>query len=50
MCLFSLLAVVLASPALATNWPLVPLDSVHPLGNNWGNYQATLPPPTSTTA
>jgi hypothetical protein len=33
------LAVVLASPALATNWPLVPLDSVHPLGNNWGNYQ-----------
>ena len=33
------LAVVLVSPALATNWPLVPLDSVHPLGNNWGNYQ-----------
>jgi hypothetical protein len=36
---FSALVVVLASPALAANWPLVPLDSVHPLGNNWGNYQ-----------
>ncbi|HTW92184.1 MAG TPA: T9SS type A sorting domain-containing protein [bacterium] len=36
---FASLAVVLACPALATNWPLVPLDSVHPLGNNWGNYQ-----------
>ena len=34
-----LAAVLAASPALATNWPLVPLDSVHPLGNNWGNYQ-----------
>jgi hypothetical protein len=33
------LAVALASSALAANWPLVPLDSVHPLGNNWGNYQ-----------
>jgi hypothetical protein len=38
VCVF--LAVVLAaSPALATDWPIVPLDSVHPLGNNWGNYQ-----------
>ena len=37
--IFALLTVALASPALATNWPLVPLDSVHPLGNNWGNYQ-----------
>jgi hypothetical protein len=36
---FAFFAVVPASPALATNWPLVPLDSVHPLGNNWGNYQ-----------
>ena len=36
---FALLAAVLASPALAASWPLVPLDSVHPLGNNWGNYQ-----------
>ncbi len=36
----ALLAVVLvASPALATTWPIPPLDSVHPLGNNWGNYQ-----------
>lgn len=24
---------------LATGWPLPPSDSVHPLGNNWGNYQ-----------
>jgi hypothetical protein len=37
---FAFLAVALvASPAVAENWPLVPLDSVHPLGNNWGNYQ-----------
>jgi len=36
---FTLFAAVLACPALAANWPLVPLDSVHPLGNNWGNYQ-----------
>jgi len=34
-----LAAVLAASPALATNWPIVPLDSVHPLGNNWGNFQ-----------
>ena len=32
-------AALVAPPALATSWPLVPLDSVHPLGNNWGNYQ-----------
>ena len=31
--------VVLSSPVSAASWPLVPLDSVHPLGNNWGNYQ-----------
>ena len=36
---FSSLAVVLACPARAAIWPIVPLDSVHPLGNNWGNYQ-----------
>ena len=41
----SFLAVVLACPALAANWPLVPLDSVHPLGNNWGNYQDYSTPP-----
>jgi hypothetical protein len=35
----ALLVVALACPALATDWPIVPLDSVHPLGNNWGNYQ-----------
>lgn len=34
-----LAAVLVTSPALATNWPIPPLDSVHPLGNNWGNYQ-----------
>jgi hypothetical protein len=39
MYLFAFLAAGLVTPALATNWPLVPLDSVHPLGNNWGNYQ-----------
>jgi len=33
------LAVALACPARAAIWPVVPLDSVHPLGNNWGNYQ-----------
>jgi len=33
------LATLFVSAALATNWPLVPLDSVHPLGNNWGNFQ-----------
>jgi len=25
--------------ALATNWPIPPVTSVHPLGNNWGNFQ-----------
>jgi len=28
-----------ASSALATGWPLVPIDEVHPLGNSWGEYQ-----------
>jgi len=41
--ILSLLAVaavaLFTSPARATHWPVVPLDSVHPLGNNWGNYQ-----------
>lgn len=23
----------------AEPWPIPPIDSVHPLGNNWGNYQ-----------
>jgi len=36
---FVLLTAAFVAPASATNWPLVPLDSVHPLGNNWGNYQ-----------
>ena len=34
-----LAAALVPSPARATYWPLAPLDSVHPLGNNWGNYQ-----------
>ncbi|MEO0079331.1 MAG: hypothetical protein ABIK44_01460 [candidate division WOR-3 bacterium] len=24
---------------VATGWPIPPLDEVHPLGNNWGEYQ-----------
>lgn len=24
---------------IATGWPLAPMDSLHPLGNNWGEYQ-----------
>ncbi len=30
---------IIITPALAIFWPIPPLDSVHPLGNNWGNYQ-----------
>ena len=45
ICVFASLAVVLVAPALAASWPLVPLDSVHPLGNNWGNYQDYSYPP-----
>jgi hypothetical protein len=36
---FALVTSVLARVALATNWPVPPVDVVHPLGNNWGNYQ-----------
>lgn len=25
--------------SFAIPWPIAPVDSVHPLGNNWGNYQ-----------
>lgn len=32
-------AVLAATPALAFVWPIPPCDSVHPMGNNWGNYQ-----------
>jgi hypothetical protein len=39
VCVLALLTAALVVPATATDWPLVPLDSVHPLGNNWGNYQ-----------
>ncbi len=34
-----LLSVLLARAALATNWPIPPVNVVHPMGNNWGNYQ-----------
>ncbi|MFO7676430.1 MAG: hypothetical protein R6X12_08970 [bacterium] len=30
---------LLAAPAAATIWPVVPNTAVQPLGNNWGNYQ-----------
>jgi len=30
---------LLSASGFATGWPIPPLDSVHPLGNNWGNYQ-----------
>jgi len=33
-----LAVVFFASLALATNWPIPPLDGVHSLGNNWGTY------------
>ncbi len=32
-------ALVLATPARGFFWPVAPIDSVQPLGNNWGNYQ-----------
>jgi hypothetical protein len=32
-------AVLTTSLAFATPWPIAPVDSAHPLGNNWGNYQ-----------
>jgi len=31
--------VMLLASASATNWPIPPVDIVHPLGNNWGEYQ-----------
>jgi len=31
--------VLLTLPAAATYWPIPPINQVHPLGNNWGNYQ-----------
>jgi len=38
--LFTVFALLLlAGSAPATYWPIPPCDSVHPLGNNWGNYQ-----------
>jgi len=29
----------LAAPAFGYIWPILPNDSIQPLGNNWGNYQ-----------
>ncbi len=38
--LFQLCFLLLFSNWLwAVPWPIAPTDSVHPLGNNWGNYQ-----------
>jgi len=37
---FSTMIVLLAAAAApATNWPIPPVNLPHPLGNNWGNYQ-----------
>ncbi|MBM3314553.1 M23 family metallopeptidase [candidate division WOR-3 bacterium] len=30
---------LLAAAVFATGWPIPPTNAVHPLGNNWGNYQ-----------
>ncbi len=35
----SVTLVLAANTLLATNWPIPPVNVVHPLGNNWGNYQ-----------
>lgn len=29
----------LGTQLFAISWPIAPVDSVHPLGNNWGEYQ-----------
>ncbi|MGQ9708171.1 MAG: M23 family metallopeptidase [bacterium] len=35
-----ILATLLLTTAVwALNWPIPPVDQVHPLGNNWGEYQ-----------
>jgi len=34
-----LVVTALAAAALATNWPIPPVTEVHPLGNNWGEFQ-----------
>ena len=33
------LPLALATPVFGFIWPILPNDSVQPLGNNWGNYQ-----------
>jgi len=37
--LFVLFFLALAARSFATGWPFAPQDAVHPLGNNWGEYQ-----------
>ncbi len=34
-----ILPAILAAVAAALPWPSLPMDSVHPIGNAWGNYQ-----------
>ena len=34
-----ILALTIAVPLAAINWPLDPIDSTHALGNNWGEFQ-----------
>ncbi len=33
------LLLALVAPAFGYIWPILPNDSIQPLGNNWGNYQ-----------
>jgi len=37
--LIILFSLGLAARLLAVGWPFAPQDAVHPLGNNWGEYQ-----------
>lgn len=34
-----LLFLFVTTPVFAVFWPIPPIDQVHPLGNNWGEYQ-----------
>ncbi len=33
------LFLLIITPVFATFWPIPPIDQVHPIGNNWGEYQ-----------
>jgi hypothetical protein len=37
--IIAIIFLLLGSQLFAISWPIAPVDSVHPLGNNWGNYQ-----------